>query len=90
LANNALARQPACVKVSYSMRATLTISLPQPLRLSVARAAKSLGVSESEFVRRALQQQLWEEAFEASRRALAVKARARGVYTDEDVFDLIS
>ena len=72
------------------MRATLTISLPQPLRRSVARAAKSLGVSESEFVRRAVQRQLWEEAFEASRRDLIRKARVRGVYTDEDVFAIVS
>jgi hypothetical protein len=72
------------------MRTTLTISLPPPLRRSVARAAKSLGVSESEFVRRAVQLQLWEEAFESSRRALTPRARAKGIYTDEDVFALIS
>ena len=39
---------------------------------------------------RAVQQQLWDEAFEASRRILAPKARAKGVYTDEDVFKMIS
>ena len=72
------------------MRTTLTISLPQPLRKSVTRAAKGLGLSESEFVRRAVQQQLWDEAFEASRRVLVPKARAKGVYTDEDVFKMIS
>jgi hypothetical protein len=72
------------------MRSTLTISLPLPLRRSVSRAARALGLSESEFVRRAVQQQLWEEAFEASRRLLAPAARAKGVYTDEDVFKIIS
>jgi Arc/MetJ-type ribon-helix-helix transcriptional regulator len=72
------------------MRTTLTISLSQPMRRSVARAAKGLGLSESEFIRRAVQQQLWDEAFEASRRALAPAARAKGIYTDEDVFKLIS
>ncbi len=76
--------------MSYTMRTTLTISLPQPLRKSVARAAKGLGLSESEFVRRAVQQQLWDEAFEASRRVLSPKARAKGIYTDEDVFKMIS
>ncbi len=76
--------------MSYTMRTTLTISLSQPLRKSVSRAAKGLGVTESEFVRRAVQQQLWDEAFEASRRILAPKARAKGVYTDEDVFKMIS
>jgi Arc/MetJ-type ribon-helix-helix transcriptional regulator len=72
------------------MRATLTISLPQPLREKLTRAAKALGLSESEFVRRAVQQQLWDEDFEASRRALVPAARAKGVYTDEDVFKMIS
>ena len=72
------------------MRTTLTISLPPPLRKSVSRAAKGLGLSESEFVRRALQKQLWDEAFEASRRILVPIARAKGIYTDEDVFDIIS
>jgi Arc/MetJ-type ribon-helix-helix transcriptional regulator len=72
------------------MRTTLTISLPEPLRRSVAQAARGLGLSESEFVRRAVQQQLWDEAFEASRRVLLPKARAQGVYTDEDVFKIIS
>jgi hypothetical protein len=68
------------------MRTTLTISLPRPLRKSLTLAAKGLGMSDSEFVRRAVQQQLWDEAFEASRRILAPKARAKGFYTDEDVF----
>jgi predicted transcriptional regulator len=72
------------------MRTTLTISLPPPLRQSVARAAKGLGLTESEFVRRALRDQLWQQSFEASRRKLVPKARAKGIYTDEDVFDLVS
>ena len=79
-----------CNTLSYSMRTTLTISMPPPLRKSVARAAKGLGLTESEFVRRALQKQLWQESFEASRRKLVPKARAKGIYTDEDVFNLIS
>jgi len=78
-----------CVTVSYTMRTTLTVSLPQPLRRNVARAAKGLGLSESEFVRRAVQQQLWDEAFEASRRMIVPAARAKGVYTDEAVFKII-
>ena len=72
------------------MRTTLTISLPEPLRRDVARAAKKLGLSESEFVRRAVQQQLWDEALEASRRLLVPKARAQGIYTDEDVFKALA
>jgi len=76
--------------MSYTMRTTLTISLPPETRKEIARAARSRKLSESEFVRRALQTQLWNDAFEESRRKLIPKARARGVYTDEDVFKLVS
>ena len=72
------------------MRATLTISLPPVLRRDVSRAARAQRVSESEFVRRAVQKQLWADAFEETRRRLAPQARARGLYTDEDVFKLVS
>ncbi len=60
------------------------------LRREVSRAARSQHMSESEFVRKAVQRQLWMEAFEATRRKAVPQARARGIYTDEDVFKLIS
>ena len=72
------------------MRATLTISLPSETREQVSRAAKRRKLSESEFVRRALQTQLWQDAFEESRRKLAPRARANGMYTDEDIFKQVS
>ena len=72
------------------MRTTLTISLPPPLRRDVARAAKMQRMSESEFVRRAVQRQLWADAFEETRRRLVPKARAQRIYTDEDVFKIVS
>jgi hypothetical protein len=72
------------------MRATLTISLPPQTRAELARAARRRKLSESEFVRRALQTQFWQDAFEASRRKLTARARAMGIYTDEDVFKLVS
>jgi len=72
------------------MRATLTISLPPVLRRNVSRAAKNRHMSESEFVRNAVQRQLWMEAFEKTRRKAVPQARAAGIYTDEDVFKLIS
>ncbi len=72
------------------MRATLTISLPPQTRAEIAKAAKRRKLSESEFVRRALQTQLWQDAFEESRRKLTARARARGIYTDEDVFTQVS
>lgn len=72
------------------MRATLTISLPPQTRAQLARAARRRKLSESEFVRRALQTQLWQDAFEESRRKLTARARALGIYTDEAVFKQVS
>ena len=45
---------------------------------------------ESEFVRRAVQKQLWADAFEETRRRLVPQARAKRIYTDEDVFNVVS
>ena len=78
-----------CLNLSY-MRTTLTISLPPDLRRNVSRAAKAKHVSESEFVRNAVKRQLWMEAFEESRRKAVPMARAAGIYTDEDVFKIVS
>ncbi|HSY52889.1 MAG TPA: hypothetical protein VK785_00490 [Opitutaceae bacterium] len=72
------------------MRTTLTISLTKKMRHEVGRTARALHLTESEFVRRALQDRIWEDAFEASRRKLVPLARAKGIYTDEDVFRLVS
>ncbi len=72
------------------VRTTLTISLPPSLRRDVARAARARRISESEFVRISVRSQLWAEAFEATRRRAVPQARARGIYTDEDVFKIVS
>ena len=72
------------------MRTTLTVSLPRKMRREIGQSARALHLTESEFVRRALQDRLWEEAFEASRRKLVPLARAQGIYTDEDVFRQVS
>jgi len=68
----------------------MTISLPPALRRELGRVAKGQGMTESEFVRRAVQQQIWADAFEKSRRLLIPKARAKGIYSDEDVFKAVS
>jgi hypothetical protein len=37
-----------------------------------------------------VKRQLWVEAFEESRRKAIPQARAAGIYTDEDVFKIVS
>ena len=56
----------------------------------MGRAARGQGVTESEFVRRAVRHQIWADAFDKSRRILLPKARAKRIYTDEDVFKAVS
>jgi metal-responsive CopG/Arc/MetJ family transcriptional regulator len=73
--------------MSYSMRETLTISLPAALRKQVANASKRGHLTKSEFVRKAIQEKLWEDSVDESVRRLAPKARALGIRTDDDVFE---
>ena len=72
------------------MRETLTISLPRELRAALAKTAKAQHLTQSEFVRKAIQDKLWMDAVDASIRLLAPQARTLGIHTDEDVFKLIS
>lgn len=41
-------------------------------------------------MRDAVRRKLWLDAFDETRRALIPKARAMGIYTDEDVFKIVS
>ena len=72
------------------MRDTLTVSLPAKTKRLLERAASESGLTTSEYVRLAIFRKLWQDAAADSRRVSVPRARTRGVYTDEDVFRLIS
>jgi predicted transcriptional regulator len=72
------------------MRDTLTISLPGPMRRSVDRLARAEGVTASEFVRRSIKSEIFRQSLQAARRELVPLARAKGIFTDEDVFKHVS
>lgn len=72
------------------MRETLTVSLPERTKRLVERAASESGMTTSEYVRLAIFHELWRDAARDSRRVAVPPARSKGVYTDEDVFRLIS
>jgi hypothetical protein len=72
------------------MRETLTVSLPAKSKRLLERAAREKGLTTSEYVRLAIFRRLWQDASEESRRVAVPRARARGVFTDEEVFRLIS
>lgn len=72
------------------MRETLTISLPGKTKRLVERAANENGLTTSEYVRLAIFRKLWQDAAAQSRRIAVPNARSKGVFTDEEVFQLIS
>lgn len=72
------------------MRQTLTISLPEEINAELERIVKEEGRSKSEVVREALRRQLAVRRFRALREKLVPKGQAAGIFTDEDVFKIVS
>ena len=68
----------------------MTISLPGKTKRLIERAAGGSGLTTSEYVRLAIHRKLWQDVVAQSRRVGVSRARAKGVFTDEEVFRLIS
>lgn len=75
----------------YDMKtAAVTIRLDPRLEELLDEVCTKTGRSRSEVVRDALRRQLTLELFEEARRQIIPFAEAQGIYTDEDVFKLVS
>jgi len=72
------------------MRSTLTISLPEEIRKELDQVSAEEGVSRSDIVRESVRDYLFIRRFRALRKRMLPKAAARGIHTDEDVFDRVS
>jgi metal-responsive CopG/Arc/MetJ family transcriptional regulator len=72
------------------MRQTVAISLPDDLKKELDKVCSDEGVSRSELVRESLRDYLFTRRFRHLRARMLAKARARGIYTDQDVFDQTS
>jgi hypothetical protein len=72
------------------MRESLTVSLPAKTKRLIERAARESGLTTSEYVRLAIFRKLWQDAVWESRRVAVPRARSKGIFTDEEVFRLIS
>lgn len=75
--------------MSY-MEEVLTIRVPKGTRRKLERQARAERLTLSQFVRRALDAEQLTSALKAARADLLPKARAKGIFTDEDVFKIVS
>lgn len=72
------------------MEEVLTIRLPKGTRRRLERRAKAQKLSVSQLVRRALEQDELLTSLASARAELLPQARTQGIYTDEDVFAIVS
>lgn len=72
------------------MRSTMTISVPEQMRMELDEISQSEGVSRSDLVRESLRDYLFIRRFRSLRKVMVSKAAKRGIYTDQDVFDKVS
>jgi metal-responsive CopG/Arc/MetJ family transcriptional regulator len=72
------------------MRQTITISLTEEIREELDNVARQEGVSRSDLIRESLRDFLFVRNFRRLRSRLLRKAQAKGIHTDQDVFDRVS
>jgi len=72
------------------MEEILTIRVPKGTRQKLERRARAEHITLSQYIRRALDTEALLGALEAARAELVPAARANGIYTDDDVFKIVS
>lgn len=72
------------------MRETMTISLPAEMKKKLDLWAKQEHLKRSDLVQEAIRRFLAIRRFEKIREKTVPRARAHGIFTDEDVFRDIS
>jgi hypothetical protein len=72
------------------MEEILTVRVPKGTRRRLEKRARAEQLTLSQYVRRALDAEQLLGAFEAARADLVPQARNKGIYTDEDVFKIVS
>jgi predicted transcriptional regulator len=72
------------------MSQSMTVRIPDDLRKRLLKASRSEGKAASDIVRESLKRYLLLAEFRGLRDRAIPYAEARGVFTDEDVFERIS
>jgi len=72
------------------MGKTVKVTLPDDVGTELREIARRNGTSQSEILRKALQDYLFTRRFRTLRTRMMANAQERGVHTDEDVFGRVS
>ena len=72
------------------MQDIITVNLSSDLRAALEEALRESGQSSNELVSEALRDYLFIRKFRLLREHMTAKARAQGIYSDEDVFERVS
>jgi Arc/MetJ-type ribon-helix-helix transcriptional regulator len=73
-----------------NMRQTLTISLPQKIKKELDQAVRSDEMSYSEIIRESLRDYLFIRKLKSLRKKMTAKAQKQGIFSDDDVFKVVS
>jgi predicted transcriptional regulator len=68
---------------------TLTLRVPDELDRALERQSAAQGISKSDLAREALKRYLRVSEFRTLRSKLVARAQARGINTDDDVFEVL-
>ncbi len=72
------------------MRETISISLSEEIKSELDEAVQAEGLTRSDVVRQALRDYLFLRKFRALRAEMMTDAQSQGIFTDEDVFKIVS
>jgi predicted transcriptional regulator len=72
------------------MNATITVSIPRKMNAQIERIAKRENIKKTDIVRGALNRYVGRMELDAIREVMVPEAQKKGIFTDEDVFKLVS
>jgi metal-responsive CopG/Arc/MetJ family transcriptional regulator len=72
------------------MRETITVSVPKSIKQRLDWIIEEKHLNRSEIIQEALRQYFARQEFRRLRQLMVPEAESRGIYTDEDVFRIVS
>ena len=75
---------------SENMEDTMTIRLTAKVKSDLVNVGQEEGISPNELISTAVEEYLFFRRFRLLRERMVAKAQAQGIYTDQDVFELVS